>query len=128
MPELPPLSLRQRWQALVRKLVWQMDIATSAWVAPTAHIDRTWPRGIHIARNCVVGPHAVILAHDMTRGLYLDTHIGAGSRIGARAIIFPGVTIGDGAVVTPGAVVTRDVPDGARVEGNPARIVEEVHD
>ena len=101
-----------------------MDIAPSAWIAPTALIDRTWPRGIHIAESCVIGPHAVVLTHDMTRGLYLDTTIGAGARIGARSIVFPGVTVGKGARVTAGAVVTRDVPAGAMVAGNPARIVE----
>ncbi|MBC8132740.1 MAG: sugar O-acetyltransferase, partial [Deltaproteobacteria bacterium] len=37
--------------------------------------------------------------------------------------ILKGVTIGAGAYVEPGSVVTRDVPAGARVRGNPAAIV-----
>lgn len=45
--------------------------------------------------------------------------------IGMRAIILKGVTIGDGAVVAAGAVVTKDVPPGAVVAGNPARVVKE---
>jgi len=40
-----------------------------------------------------------------------------------RAIIHPGITIGDGAVVVAGSVVNRDVPPYAIVEGNPATIV-----
>jgi acetyltransferase-like isoleucine patch superfamily enzyme len=36
----------------------------------------------------------------------------------------PGVRIGDDCVVEPGAVVSRDLPDGSRVRGNPARPVE----
>lgn len=41
--------------------------------------------------------------------------------IGGGAIILPGVTIGRGAVVGAGSVVTRSVPPGAVVVGNPAR-------
>jgi acetyltransferase-like isoleucine patch superfamily enzyme len=49
--------------------------------------------------------------------------IGRKCFIGARAIILKGVTIGDGSIVGAGAVVTRNIPAGATVAGNPARIV-----
>lgn len=42
--------------------------------------------------------------------------------IGYNATILKGVRVGAGAVVAPGAMVFRDVPPGAEVEGNPARI------
>jgi maltose O-acetyltransferase len=42
--------------------------------------------------------------------------------IGARAIILPGVHIGDKAVIGAGSVVTKDVPECAIFVGNPARI------
>lgn len=45
--------------------------------------------------------------------------------IGARAIILPGITIGEGAVVAAGAVVTRDVAPYTIVGGNPARLIKE---
>ena len=48
--------------------------------------------------------------------------------VGTAAIILSGVTIGEGAVVAAGAVVTRDVPAGAIVAGNPARIVKHRND
>jgi acetyltransferase-like isoleucine patch superfamily enzyme len=49
--------------------------------------------------------------------------IGNGTWVGARAMILPGVTIGERVVVAAGSVVTRDVPDEVLVAGNPARVV-----
>lgn len=43
--------------------------------------------------------------------------------VGPNATILKGVRIGAGAFVEPGALVTRDVPDGARVAGNPAEVI-----
>jgi acetyltransferase-like isoleucine patch superfamily enzyme len=42
---------------------------------------------------------------------------------GANVIIVPGVTIGEGSVIGAGSVVTKDVPDGAVVGGNPAKVI-----
>ena len=49
--------------------------------------------------------------------------IGVNAWIGGGAIILPGVTIGDDAIVGAGSVVTRDVPAGTTVAGNPARTI-----
>jgi len=43
--------------------------------------------------------------------------------IGRRAIIMPGVTIGNGVIVGAGAVVTKDIPDFCVAGGVPARIL-----
>lgn len=48
--------------------------------------------------------------------------IGEDVWIGANSTILPGVTIGDYCVVAAGSVVINDVPDGALVAGNPAKI------
>ena len=45
-------------------------------------------------------------------------------RIGANAVILAGVRLGKGCVVAAGSVVSTDVPAGALVAGNPARILE----
>lgn len=48
--------------------------------------------------------------------------------IGAHAQIMPGVTIGEGSIVAAGSVVTKSVPDGMVVGGNPAKIICSVND
>lgn len=53
----------------------------------------------------------------------LSTVVGAGATIGARAVIGPGVDLGQFAMVAAGAVVTHDVADFHLVAGLPARTV-----
>lgn len=50
-----------------------------------------------------------------------DTTLGDGCWIGMRAIIMPGVTIGEGAIIAAGSVVTKDVTPYSVVGGNPAK-------
>lgn len=78
-----------------------------------------------IEDDVFIGPR-VVTANDkyMQYGAKLiGPTIKKGARIGANSTLLPGVTIGEGAVVGSGAVVTKDVPAGATVIGNPARIM-----
>lgn len=81
--------------------------------------------------GCWLGPHVVITnaryplsprAKEHLQG----AHIKRGAKIGANVTILPGVVIGENALVGAGAMVTHDVPDGAVVIGNPARVVNRV--
>lgn len=121
----PKKSLKQRIQRLIQTRIWGTDIHPSAWIAVTALIDRTWPKGVHIEADCFIDEEAVVLTHDMTRGIYVDTRIGAGTIVGARAIIMPGITVGKNCVILPGTLVNRDLPDGSVVGGNPAKPVDQ---
>jgi len=91
---------------------------------------------VEIGENTLVGSGAVIWdtdfhplearqrrVHPTRDAASAAINIGRDVFIGARAMILKGVTIGDGAVVGACAVVTRDVPAGAVVAGNPAQIV-----
>jgi acetyltransferase-like isoleucine patch superfamily enzyme len=53
----------------------------------------------------------------------VPTRVCRGASLGSGAVILGGVTIGEGALVGAGAVVTRDVPAGAVVVGNPAKVL-----
>jgi UDP-2-acetamido-3-amino-2,3-dideoxy-glucuronate N-acetyltransferase len=54
------------------------------------------------------------------------TLVQRGASIGSNATILCGLTIGERAIVGAGSVVTKDVPAGAIVAGNPARVLRQV--
>ena len=56
----------------------------------------------------------------------IPTRVKKGASIGSGATILSNVTIGENAIVGAGSVVTRDVPPGTIVAGNPARILRSV--
>jgi acetyltransferase-like isoleucine patch superfamily enzyme len=58
-------------------------------------------------------------ANDEVRPIVIEDNVW----IGERAIIMPGVTIGQGSIVASGAVVMMDVPPNTMVAGNPARLL-----
>lgn len=112
-----------RAKALYYTRLWGMDIDPTASFSLSARFDKTYPAGMHIGAWSYIAFDVAILAHDMTRGLYLHTRIGRNCFIGARSVILPGIQIGDGSIVGSGSVVTNDVPPRCVVAGNPARII-----
>jgi maltose O-acetyltransferase len=87
---------------------------------------------VTIGDDTRIGPAVQIYTADHPRdpavrrsGLEKGVAVSIGNNvwIGGGAIVLPGVTIGDDAIVGAGSVVTHDVPAGATVAGNPARIV-----
>ena len=90
---------------------------------------------IRIGDNCMLAPgvHIYTATHPIdpvarNSGAELGKPVTIGNNvwIGGRAVINPGVTIGDTVVVASGAVVTKDVPDNVVVGGNPARIIKKL--
>ena len=56
----------------------------------------------------------------------IRTLVKRGASIGSGATLLCGITIGENAMVGAGSVVTKDVPAGAIVAGNPARVVKSI--
>jgi len=84
---------------------------------------------IEIGARATVAQEAYLStgSHDFTQsGLPLITAkitIGEDAFIGARAFVFPGVTIGARSVVGACSVVTHDVPEGVIAAGNPCKVL-----
>jgi acetyltransferase-like isoleucine patch superfamily enzyme/acyl carrier protein len=93
-------------------------------------VDIAATGSVTIGANVMIGTHVSILDNDFHELEARDTMprprpvvIEDNVWIGNRAIIMPGVTIGEGAAVGAGSVVIADVPPRTLAMGNPARIV-----
>ena len=89
--------------------------------------------GVRLEDEVFVGPNATFTNDQFPRSRvyperFPTTVVRRGASIGANATLLPGITVGERALVGAGAVVTRDVPAGAIVVGNPARITGSVDD
>lgn len=113
--------------------------------------------GAQIGKNCFINTrfwpsesYLITIGNNVqiTRGVFIHTHGGGNAirhafpdfdvfgkviikdwvYIGSGAQIMPGVTIGEGAMVAAGSIVTKSVPPGVVVAGNPARVLCSVQD
>lgn len=86
---------------------------------------------VHMGDFVFVGPgvHIYTATHPLEANLRRTQEfgrpvtIGSDVWIGGKAVICPGVTIGDRSVIGAGSVVTKDVPAGVIVAGNPGRVI-----
>lgn len=91
-----------------------------------------------VAANCTIGDGSLLAGYIMIttenhgmdpaeqytkqKLIAKEVHIGRNCWIGEKAIILPGVNIGDSSIVAAGSVVTKSVPEYCIVAGNPAKI------
>lgn len=94
-------------------------------------IDNIYSKLIYIEDNAIIAAGAVILAHDYSffytkRGnaKIAKVVIGKNAFVGVKAVIMPGVNIGEFAIVGANSVVTKDVPPYSTAAGVPARIIQ----
>ena len=86
-----------------------------------------------LEEGCWIGPNVVFTnaKYPLSPGVkdsLAGPIIRRGAKIGANTTLLPGVVIGENALVGAGSVVVRDVPAGAVVVGNPARVIRQVSD
>lgn len=95
-------------------------ICTGAILTSNIRIGRHFHLNLnsYVAHDCRIGDFVTFAPSVCCNGgvtIEDDVYVGTG------ALLKPGITIGKGAVIGMGAVVTKDVPPGATVVGNPAR-------
>jgi maltose O-acetyltransferase len=129
------LLAKIRGQADLDELVARgLQLGSNVWLGDGVYLDPAFSWLIEIGDDVIIALDVVILAHDAAPRVQLGyTRIGRvrierGVRIGHRALIMPGVTIGERSIVRAYSVVTRDVPPETMVAGNPAKTLASVPD
>ena len=106
---------------------WNLVCGEAACIADDAEVYN--PACVTIGRDAVVSQGTLLCTatRDYRDASFPLVHgqitIGAGAWIAARAIVLPGVTIGDRTVIGAGAVVTESTPSDVVCAGNPARVI-----
>jgi acetyltransferase-like isoleucine patch superfamily enzyme len=100
-------------------------IGHNVYISVDVWIDPLFPDLLEIEDDAIIGVGAKIALHECTTNTFKvgRVRIGKGAVVGGFSLIACGVDIGDGAMVAGGAAVGRNVPAGATVIGNPARIL-----
>ena len=114
-----------RSRALLFKILG-VKIGFGCHISQWTKLDPMLPWLITFEEDSGTGIDALVLTHNlMTFDKFTfrfgPVHFMPHSRIGARAIVLPGVTIGEHSIVGAGSVVTKDVEPYTIVAGNPAK-------
>lgn len=114
------------------------------WIAPSVRLDLSGYGSITLGHGSVLSENVCLLTHDysldrvapMYENVAVDeelyrtdpVRVEDYAFIGMNAMVLPGVCVGKYSIVGAGSVVTKDVPGGVVVAGNPARELSTVED
>jgi serine O-acetyltransferase len=127
-------ALHRRGHGFAARLLSQLvRLVTGVEIHPAAEIGRRvfidHGMGVVVGETAEIGDdvtcyHGVTLGGDSPRREKRHPTVEDGVTLGANATLIGDITIGRGATVGAGAVVSKDVPAGATVAGNPARRID----
>lgn len=128
------LKLTMPGDKYLRKL--GAEVGENSRIYTTSFGSEPWL--ISIGNNVTITSGVKLLTHDGATWLIRDSKgrrysfnkikIGNNVFIGVNAILMPGVKVGNNVIVAAGSVVTKSVPDGRIVGGNPAKIIGNYND
>jgi len=109
------------------KYPWRLEIGDHAWIGEDVWVDNL--ADVRIGSHACVSQGAYLCTgnHDWSDPAFAllvrPITLGDASWVGARALIAPGVELGQGAVAAAGSVVRRPIPPWEIHAGNPAAFV-----
>ena len=146
-------SEKEKRQEILKSLV--VELGENCYIEPPLHTN--WGRHTHFGNNVyanfnltlvddtdifigdsvMIGPNVTIATagHPIDPELRkkvaqynIPVRIGNNVWIGARAVVLPGVSIGENTVIGAGSIVTKDIPANVVAVGNPCRVLREINE
>lgn len=112
-------------------VIGDVEVGGNTWIGPNVVLDGGGK--LTIGSNCSISAGVQIYSHDSVRWAvsggtepyeYAQTSIGSNCYIGPNTIISKGVTLGDGCIVGANSFVNRSFPDGSKIAGSPAKLIQ----
>jgi len=126
-----PAARAARWAG--RLAVFFLGYLANVITKSDVRIESVFEPGVYVSHrgHVFLGARTIgagTLIHDRVTVGWSVRHdappeIGANVWIGPHTVITGNITVGDGATILPGTVLTRSVPAGALVKGNPGHVI-----
>jgi serine acetyltransferase len=128
-----------RWRArFVSAALWPVSVVLKLLTKNEFHELTAFDAGVYLSNKggLILGVRHVgggtVIHHNVTIGMNVASggmpEIGRDVWVGHDCVVHGEISIGDGVTILPGSVLTRSVPPGVVVDGNPARIVRRTFD